>query len=87
MTLLKPGEKIIAINFQSTKQDIHKPMACKNTDLISRLEENLYNDYPQYKELNTYLTCNGNIIKRFKSLDENGIKDGNSIVVNIYGEE
>ena len=87
MAYMKPGEKIIDINFVSTSQDIHKPMAFKNTDIVSRLEESLYNDYPKYKDLNTYLTVNGNVIKRFKSLDENGIQDGNTIIVNEYGEE
>ena len=62
-------------------------MKCKPSDLISRLEEQLYNEYPKYKDYNTYLTVNGNIIKRFKSLDENGIKNGNSITVNIYDEK
>ena len=61
-------------------------MACKNTDIIARLEEKLYNEYPKYKDYNTYLTVNGNVIKRFKTLDENGIKNGNSIIVNIYDE-
>ena len=59
-------------------------MACKNTDIISRLEEKLYNEYPNYKDYNTYLTVNGNVVKRFKSLEENGIKDGNIILVGIY---
>ena len=82
----QPREKSIAFNFLSVNQKINKPMTCKNTDIISRLEEKLYNEYPQYKDYNTYLTCNGKFVKRFKSLDENGIKDGNSIIVNIYDE-
>ena len=85
MPAINPGENIIAINFETINQDIKKPMACKNTDIISRLEEKVYNEYPEYKEHNTYLTVNGNLIKRFKSLEENGIKDGNIILVNIYG--
>ena len=59
-------------------------MACKNTTLISRLKEKLYNDYPKYKDFPTYLTVNEMIIKRFKTLEENGVKNGNSIMVNIY---
>ena len=84
---INPGEQIIAINFESINQDIRKPMACKNTDIISRLEEKLYNDYPQYKDKNTFLTVNGKIVKRFKTVDENEIIDGNSIIVNIYDDE
>ena len=83
---INPGEQIIAVNFVSLSQDIHKPIACKNTDIVSRLEESLYNDYPKYKDLNTYLTVNGNVIKRFKTIDENKIKDGNTIIINTYDE-
>ena len=86
MTFIKPGGKIMAVNFTSPDQDIQFPMACKNTDIFARLEEKLYNEYPKYKDYNTYLTVNGNVIKRFKSLEENGIKNGNSIIVNIYDE-
>ena len=82
LSSIKPGEKIIAVNF-SLNKETYKPMACKSTDIIARLEEKLYNEYPKYKDYNNNLTVNGRIIKRFKSLDENGIKDGDSIVVNI----
>ena len=61
-------------------------MACKNTNILARLEEKLYNDYPKYKDYHTYLTVNGIVVKRFKTLEENGIKNGNSIIVNKYDE-
>ena len=86
ITNIKSGEKIIAIFFTSTYQDIHRPIPCKNTDIFVKIEEKIYNEYPKYKDYNTYLTVNGNIIKRFKTLEENGIKDGNTIIVNIYDE-
>ena len=86
ITNIKSGEKIIAIFFTSTHQDIHRPIPCKNTDVFVKIEEKIYNEYPKYKDYNTYLTVNGNIIKRFKTLEENGIKDGNTIIVNIYDE-
>ena len=77
---------VVALFFTSEKQDIHRPISCKNTDTFTKIEEKIYNEYPKYKDYNTYLTVNGNIIKRFKTLEENGIKDGNTIIVNIYGE-
>ena len=85
-TTIKSDEKIIAIFFTSTHQDIYRPIPCKNTDVFVKIEEKIYNEYPKYKDYNTYLTVNGNIIKRFKTLEENGIKDGNTIIVNIYDE-
>ena len=83
---LKSGEEIVALFFTSEKQDIHRPISCKNTDTFAKIEEKIYNEYPKYKDYNTYLTVNGNAIKRFKTIDENKIKDGNTIIINIYDE-
>ena len=79
----KEEEKPFAINFMSMDQRIHYPLLCKNSDLISRLEEELYNEYEEFKEYNTFLTVNGNIVKRFKTVAENKIKKGDAILVNI----
>ena len=73
-----------AINFILNDQAINYPMVCNVKDCISRLEEELYNEFPKYKDYNTYLTCNGIILKRFKTVGENNIKKGDSIIVNIY---
>ena len=86
ITTIKAGERIMALFFTSVNQDIHRPISCKNTDTFVKIEEKVYMEYPQYKDYNTYLTVNGNVIKRFKTLEENGIKDGNTILVNIYEE-
>ena len=72
-----------AITFRSISQDIIYPIVCHKKELISRLEEELYNEYPKYKEFNTYLTCNGVVLKRFKTVGENNIKKGDAIIVNI----
>jgi len=72
-----------AITFRSIDQDIMYPMICNKKESISRLEEELYNEYPKYKEFNTYLTCNGVVLKRFKTVGENNIKKSDAIIVNI----
>ena len=87
ITSINQGEKIIAVLFNSTKQDINRPISCKNTDTFARIEKKIYNEYPKYKDCNTYLTVNGNTIKRFKTFAENRIKDGDIILVNIYDEK
>jgi len=78
--------EIINLHFTSISQDIKKSISCKNTDTISKIEEKTYDEYPKYKDYNTYLTGNGNIIKRFKTIEENGIKEGNNILINKYDE-
>ena len=83
ITSVKPGEKIISINFVSMgNQDIgHYSLVCKNTELFVRLEERLYDDFPQFKNYETYFEKNTKRIKRFKTLDEHQIKNKDVITV------
>ena len=78
------GGKSFAISFESIDSRLKYPIICKNNTTIARLEEEVYNAFPDYKECNTYLTCNGTILKRFKTIEENKIKQGNVIKVNKY---
>ena len=79
----KPGEKIMAVNFITTDETLNLASPCKNTDIFAKLEEQLYNEYPQFKDFNTYFTVGGNIVKRFKTIEENKIKKSDSIILNI----
>ena len=81
---IKPGEKILAINFVSMgSNDINNyNQICKNTELFVRVEERLYKDFPQFKEHETYFEVNAKRIKRFKSLKDNNIK--NNDVINMF---
>jgi len=78
---VKPGEKIYSIIFYSSDQRINYSMACKNTDIFARLEEKLYEVFPEYKDMRTYFSANGKLIKRFKNLDENGIQNNNVVLL------
>ena len=80
---INPGEKIIATLFISSDQKIQYAIACKNTTPFVRLEEKLYEEYPEYKETNNYFIHNGLVIKRFKTIEENQIKKGKPIILNI----
>jgi len=86
ITSIETEGETMAIFFTSNNQDIQRPISCKNTDTFVKIEEKIYNEYPKYKDYNTFLTVNGNVIKRFKTFEENGIEDGNIIVVNTYDE-
>ena len=78
------GGKSFAIFFESKDFGLKYPIVCRNNTIIARLEEEFYNEFPDYKECNTYLTCNGETLKRFKTIEENKIKQGNVIKVNKY---
>ena len=87
ITTIKPGEKILAVLFMTQgSQDISNyTMPCKNTDLFVRLEERLYNDFPQYKNYETYFMVNARRILRFKTLEENRIKSND--IISIFVNE
>ena len=65
------GGKSFAISFESIDYRLRYPIVCRNNTTIARLEEEVYNAFPDYKECNTYLTCNGETLKRFKTIEEN----------------
>ena len=77
---LLDGEKMISIIFNSVKQDINYSVICKNTDLFVNIELKLYEEYPQYSEVENFFTTNGFRINKYKSLEVNKIKN-NSIIL------
>ena len=81
---LKPNDKIIGVNFVSMGiNDIgHYNLVCKTRDLFVKLEERLYNDFPQFINYETYFEVNGKRIKRFQTLEQNKIK--NNDIINIF---
>ena len=80
----REGEKIISVLFMSQgSQDIFNySMACKTTDLFVRLEERLYNDYPKFKDFEVTFKVNTSPIKRFKTIEENKIR--NNDIISLY---
>ena len=78
-----PGETILAVIFTSINQKVHFPLAAKNNELFVFLEIRFYDEYPEYKEKEVYFMSNGMKINRFKNMEENNIKTGDSIILNF----
>ena len=72
---------IKAIDVISVDGKVHYPMACRGNQPFSEIEAKLYERYPEYKETFNNFLCNGNVIKRYKTIDENKIRDGNTITI------
>jgi DNA repair exonuclease SbcCD ATPase subunit len=85
-SLMKPEEKVIAVTFETIDQKVKKCFPCKNTDIVVDLEKELYNEYYEYKDIETYLLCNGNKVFRFKTFEENGITNGSTVFINKNDE-
>ena len=80
---IKSVEEIITVNFVSKDcQDIgHYNLACRKTELFIRLEEKLINDFPVLRENELNFQVNTRKIKRYKTLEENNIK--NNDIINL----
>jgi len=78
---LSKGEKLISVIFTSSDKMILYSAICKNTEKFIKLEEKLYNNYPEYSNSDNYFMVNGNIINKINTLDENKIKDSDNIIL------
>ena len=83
---INPGEKVITTLIISTDQKVMYPIACKNTTPFIKVEEKLYEEYPEFKETENYYIFNGTKIKRFKTIEENNIKCNDIISIFIIEE-
>ena len=76
--------ELLSIQFKSIDQKVDISFTCQKDDRFVRIEEKLYDEYPEFKDLNTYFTVNGRIVKRFRSMLENDIRNNDKILLNIY---
>ena len=78
---LSEGEKLISVVFLSSDHNICYPVICKNTDIFIKIENLLYEEYPEYKDPKNEYFINGNKFNKNGSLEENNIKDKNIIIL------
>ena len=79
---------IMVVHFNSGDGKIDHGIKCLPTETFAEVEEKLYQIYDEYREAynNTFL-ANGNEIKRFKTMNENKIKNGDKIQLQDLNEE
>ena len=74
-------DDVMVINFISTDSSIKKGIKCMETDTFAEVEEKLYQIYDEFRNTNNAFTINGRTILRFKSLKENKVRDGDSVLL------
>ena len=75
-------ETIIAVNFVNLSLNIHYPMACKKTDIFSKVKEKLYQKFPELKYKKYYFLANSRVIDKYLTVEQNQIKSGDTILIN-----
>ena len=73
-------KNIMVVHFMSGDGEINQGINCLPTETFAEVEEKLYKIYNEYREAynNTFL-ANGIVVKRFKTMSENNIKNGDKI--------
>ena len=75
------GDKFITLNFISVDQRIKHTITCKNEMKFYIVEDQLYEQYPEYINGENFFMYNGYKINRWKTLKDNGIKENSLIVL------
>ena len=56
-------------------------MPCSGDSIFAEIEEQLYQEYPEYRETNNTFLAQGKIILRFKTIDQNNIGTGKPVIL------
>jgi hypothetical protein len=75
----KAIDDIIAITFQASDSSVNYGMKCLKDETFAEVEEKLYKKYNDLRNTNNMFTANAKPILRFKTINENNIKDGDII--------
>ena len=79
-------DEMIVIKFLSMNQVInYHTIICTKDDIFAHIEEEVYQTFPDFKNLNNTCLANGNTILRFKTIGENNLQNG--VVVQIIPQE
>ena len=66
---------------QGNQDIINYSMICRTKELFVTLEKRLYHDFPKYRDVETFFMVRGNKILRFKTLEENNIRNNDIILL------
>ena len=77
---LLPNENLMSLNFISYDEDIFYSIICKNTDKFNKIENKLYEKYPECIGFKNNFLVNGNEIDNSKTIQENNIINNDVII-------
>lgn len=75
------NDEMMAIRFLSIDQRINSPIPCIKSDKFKNVEKKLYEKNPEIRYKKVLFIANGINIDKNKTLEENKIKDGDTILV------
>jgi len=76
---LSESQKLMTIIISTFDEGINYSFICKNTDNFKKIEEEFYNNYPEYINTRNIFTLNQREINVNKSIEENNIRNNDII--------
>ena len=74
-------DQMLALNFISMDQKLHFAVPCTKKDLFVDVEKKIYDKYPEYRQTNNNFIVQGKKILKFKTIEENGLESGITIIM------
>ena len=79
-------KEIITLYFKSSDQLLSCKVLCKSSDKFNTIVNTIFDKVPRFIEIPIFFLCNGNKINEYKTIKDNGLKDGNIIILKILDE-
>ena len=73
--------EMMVITFISQDSTVTEGIICLPSDVFVEVEKELYKKYDDLKNTNNMFTANAKYVLRFKTLSENGIKNGDKVIL------
>ena len=73
--------QLLAVSFQHPNYNYC--VVCSKTDTFAEAEEKFYKEFPELRNTNNTYLVNGNQVLRFKTIEENKIKNGYPVLLQI----
>ena len=69
------------IKFISEEQNFNFEISCSGNSIFAEIEEKLYQKYSEFRETNNTFLNDGKEVLRFKTINENNIESGKSLIL------
>ena len=73
--------EMMVVTFISQDSTVTEGIICLPSDIFVDIEKELYKKYDNLRDTNNMFTANAKPVLRFKTLSENGIKNGDKITL------
>ena len=83
LILTNDAKNAITLHFQSCDQTLNYAVTCKIRERFSVIVGEILDREPKFQENDFYCLCNGSKIKEHQTIQENKLKDGDRIIIQI----